>query len=409
VNVPVLGVDRLLADPRRFLGRARRVALLANQASLTGAGRTTLEALLASPDLELVALLTPEHGWSGFEDDAIPIPDRRHPAFGLDQHSLYGPRRRPDADVLRSLDAVVVDVQDVGVRCYTYAASVALLLEAAAETGTRVAVCDRPNLLGARVDGPALDPVRRSFLAYLDVPYQHGLTIGELARFHAGSALAGGVDLRVVPLSGWSRGDPPPTPWVPPSPGLPTLDAVRLYPGLVLLEGCNLSEGRGTPLPFGLIGAPWLEGYALAASLNALGLPGLLFRPLSFRPVTDSYRGEVCHGVQAHVTDAAALRPLSAFVRVLAHVREAHPSFAWEDAGGRPWAQDEGAGEVWHEPTSGPLIDGLTGSADVRALVESEREVDDVEAAWREAGHHHLSSSAAWSLYGRTASRGDPS
>ena len=254
-----LGIDALLADPGRFLGGARRVALLANQASLTGDGRTTLEALRAHPDVEIKALLTPEHGWSGFEDDATPVPDATHPTAGLAQHSLYGPRRRPDAAVLRSLDAVVVDVQEVGVRCYTYATSLALLLEAAAESGTRVVVCDRPNLLGGRVDGPALDPRLRSFLGYLDVPFQHGLTIGELASLYAATALAGRVDLTVAPLEGWSRDDPVRGPWVPPSPGLPTLASALTYPGIVLLEGCNLSEGRGTTLPFQLIGAPWLD------------------------------------------------------------------------------------------------------------------------------------------------------
>jgi uncharacterized protein YbbC (DUF1343 family) len=394
-----LGIDALLADPRRFLGSARRVALLANQASLTLAGRTTLEALLAAPEVEVVTLLTPEHGWSGFEDDATPVPDRHDPTSGLAHHSLYGPRRRPDSAVLRAVDAVVVDVQEVGVRCYTYATSVALLLEAAAETGTRVVVCDRPNLLGPRVDGPALDPERRSFLAYLQVPFQHGLTIGEAARLHAATAVSGGVDLRVAPLVGWSRGDPPPRPFVPPSPGLPTLDAVRLYPGLVLLEGCNLSEGRGTTLPFALLGAPWLEGYALARELNALSLPGLLFRPLSFRPASDTHAGEVCHGVQLHPLDPAALRPVAAVVRVLRHVRERHAAFAWVDAATRTWARAPGAGAPWHEPVEGPLVDGLTGGDDVRALVEGRLDWRDVEAAWAGAATAHRASMPSWSLY----------
>jgi len=188
------GIDALLAEPGRFLD-GRRVALLANQASLTGAGAPTLEALRASPGIELVALLTPEHGWSGFEDDATPVADRRDPRTGLPLVSLYGPRRRPSAEVLRSFDAVVVDLQDVGVRCYTYATTVALLCEAAAETGTRVVVCDRPNPLGRRVDGPPLDPALRSFLGYLDVPFQHGLTIGALL---AQATRGLGVDLRVA-------------------------------------------------------------------------------------------------------------------------------------------------------------------------------------------------------------------
>ena len=386
----LLGIDVFLAEPERFLGGARRVALLANQASLTADGRTTLEALRAHPDLELVALFTPEHGWSGFEDDSTSVPDAEHPTAGLAQHSLYGPRRRPDAAALCSVDAVVVDVQEVGVRCYTYATTLALLLEAAAETGTRVVVCDRPNLLGPRIDGPALDPALRSFVGYLDVPFQHGLTIGELATLHAGTALRGAVDLAVAPLRGWSRGDPVRGPWVPPSPGLPTPAAAVAYPGLVLLEGCNLSEGRGTTLPFQLLGAPWLDAYALARELNDLALPGLRFRPLAFRPTSDTHAGVVCNGVHLLIDDAAALRPLAAVTRVLACVRAAHDAFAWLDAAAMPWASDPAAGEPWFNPVRGPLVDALTGSAEARAIVDGRRSRDDVHARWAESARAHV-------------------
>jgi uncharacterized protein YbbC (DUF1343 family) len=369
------GIDVLLADPGRFLD-GRRVALLANQASLTGAGAPTLEALRAARGVELVALLTPEHGWSGFEDDATPVADRRDPRTGLPLVSLYGPRRRPSSEALRSFDAVVVDLQDVGVRCYTYATTVALLCEAAAESGTRVVVCDRPNPLGARVDGPSLDPALRSFLGYLDVPFQHGMTIGALLA-HATRGL--GVDLRVA------VGDPTRQErfFVPPSPGLPTREAVRLYPGLVLLEGTNLSEGRGTTLPFQLLGAPWLEGYALADALNRLDLPGLLFRPLTFRPRSDRHAGEVCHGVQLHVADARALRPLESVARVLAHVRATHDAFAWRDAAAMPWSDHPDAGEPWFEPVRGPLVDALVGDASVRRVIDGELAWEDAVAGWR--------------------------
>jgi len=372
------GVDALLADPGRFLD-GRRVALLANQASLTVDGTPTLEALRAAPGVELVALLTPEHGWSGFEDDATPVDDRRDPRTGLAVHSLYGPRRRPSADVLRTLDAVVVDVQEVGLRCYTYATTAALLCEAAAETGTRVVLCDRPSLSGPRVDGPMLDPALRSFLGYLDVPFQHGRTIGEVV---AGGTRHLVVDLHVAPVIGWARGDPPPRPFVPPSPGLPAPEAVALYPGLVLLEGTNLSEGRGTTLPFQLIGAPWLEGYAFARALAALELPGVRFRPVTFRPRSDRHAGVVCEGVQLHVTDAAALRPLEAVVRILAHVRAAHPEFAWTNAATLPWARLPGAGEPWFEPVRGALVDALLGDASAREVVDGARPWDEVAAVW---------------------------
>lgn len=372
------GVDTLIADPGRFLD-GRRVALLANQASLTADGNSTLEALRSAAGIDLTALLTPEHGWSGYEDDATPVADRHDARTGLPLVSLYGPRRRPAPEVLRAVDAVVVDLQEVGVRCYTYAATVALLCEAAAEAGTPVVVCDRPNLLGPRIDGPMLDPARRSFLGYLPVPFQHGRTIGDLIAF-ATRDLA--VDLRVAPMAGWSDGDPPPPPFVPPSPGLPTLEAVRLYPGLVLLEGTNLSEGRGTTLPFQLLGAPWLDAYGLAAALTALDLPGLRFRPLSFRPSAGKHAGDLCHGVQLQVVDAGALRPLEAVVRSLAHVRSTYAAFAWVDAGTMPWVDHPDAGAPWFEPVSGPLVDALMGDGSVREVIDGTRGWAEAAAAW---------------------------
>jgi uncharacterized protein YbbC (DUF1343 family) len=380
-----LGIDVLLADPGRFVD-GRRVALLANQASLTGDGSPTLEALREAPSLELVALLTPEHGWSGLEDDATPIEDRRDPRTGLPLWSLYGPRRRPAAAALRSVDAVVVDLQEVGVRCYTYATTVALLVEAAAETRTPVLVCDRPNLLGPRIDGPALDPALRSFLGYLDVPYQHGLTMGALLAFTLGRQHP---HLRVAPMEGWQPGARLPAPFVPPSPGLPTAEAVALYPGLVLLEGTNLSEGRGTTLPFQLMGAPWLDGYALARELSRLELPGLRFRPVTFRPRSDRNAGELCQGVQWHVVEPQALRPLEAAVRVLTHVRERYEAFAWTDAAAMPWAEHPDAGAPWHEPARGALVDALVGDASVRSVVDGGRTFEAVAAEWQTVAERH--------------------
>lgn len=380
------GVDELLAAPGRYLP-GKRVLLLANQASLAADGRPTLEALRTHPDVEVVGLLTPEHGFSGYEDDATPIADRRDARTGLALHSLYGPRRRPRPEVLAGADAVVIDVQEVGVRCYTYATTAALVCEAAAEAGTPVVICDRPNLLGPRVDGPALDPARRSFLGYLDVPYQHGRTLGEVV---AWGTRGSGVDLTVV------TGEPAASerPFVPPSPGLPTREAVALYPGLVLLEGTNLNEGRGTTLPFQLLGAPWLDGYALAAELNELRLPGLLFRPVDYVPRSDTHAGVRCGGVQLHVVDASALRPLTALVRVLAHVRARHPSeFAWGAAADKPWSSLPGAGEPWHEPVTGHLVDALVGDDSVRRVVDGALPLEAAEAEWARAAGE---SEAAW-------------
>lgn len=397
---PVLGVDRFVDDPVGHAGGAR-LALLTNQAAVLSDGRPTLEALRASPHAELVRLFTFEHGFSGFGEDARPVADDDDPRSGLPRFSLYGPRRRPDPSLLDDLDAVVVDVQEVGVRAYTYATTVALLLEAAAVARTRVVVCDRPNLLGPRIAGPPLDPAHRSFLGYLNVPFQHGLTLGEAMRVHAAGAM-GGADLTVVPLGGWRRDRPSdPGAFVPPSPGLPSRDAVALYPGLVLLEGVNLSEGRGTPLPFSLLGAPWLEGYALAEALNRMALPGLWARPLDFRPESGPFADRTCHGVQLHVTDVSEVRALEAGVRILAHLRERHDAqLVWRDAADMPWSRHPDAGRVWHEPSRGALIDGLAGNTEVRGVVDGQRSLDDALDAWRGAGAAFAETAGPSLLYG---------
>lgn len=379
---PVLGIDRLVADPGAWL-RGRRVALLANQASLTSDHRLSADALAAALDGGLAALLTPEHGASGLEEDATAVPDGRDARTGLPVISLYGPRRRPGAEHLRGLDAVVVDLRDVGVRCYTYAATVALLLEAAAETGTEVLLCDRPAPLGGRVDGPALEPARRSFLAYLDVPFQHGLTLGELALLHA--RRMGGAPLRVLAVEGWRRGDPDPATFVPPSPGLPSPSAVALYPGLAALEGTGLSEGRGTPLPFELVGGPDVDGHALARELNDLVLAGVWARPVAFRPDAGKLAGRSCGGVQLHVSDASVLRPLELGAALLRRLRDAG-RVTWRASRAMPWAAQQGAGQPWHEPVAGLLVDALLGDDSFRAVAEGR--LSFAEAAERWEGQH---------------------
>lgn len=376
------GIDRLLEAPEAWTG-GRRVALLANQASLTYDGCPTLDALRAHPRVDLAALFAAEHGWSGFGPDATPVADDRDVRTGLPVHSLYGPRRRPDAGQLTDLDAVVVDLVEVGVRCYTFAASVALLLEAAADTGTRVVVCDRPARLGGDVRGPMLDPALRSFLGYLPLPYQHGLTLGEIARWYASTHLGGGVDLVVVPAAEGRIAPSRAGPWVPPSPALSTREAFLLYPGLVLLEGTNLSEGRGTPLPFQLIGAPWLDGYELAEAIQAMSLPGLLARPVDFVPESGPYEGRACHGVQLHVVEPGQLDALTAATAILSHLRASRAAFSWVGADTQAWRHHPDAGQPWHEPGQGPLIDWLTGSDELRLAIDGQRDPGALRRAWR--------------------------
>lgn len=378
--------------------RGERIGLLANQASLLS-GRPTLQLLRTELGARLVALFAPEHGWTGFGEDALPMPDAVEGYTGLPVHSLYGPRRGPPPHLLSELDTVIVDLQDVGVRCYTYAASLALLLESAAAAGVRVVVLDRPNLLGPKTAGPMLEPGLRSFLAYLAVPFQHGLTLGELARWNSRTALECAVDLEVVTVPGWRRNQPRAGLFVPPSPGLPSHEAVTLYPGMVLLEAVNLSEGRGTPLPFQLLGAPWLEEYKLAKELASLELPGLLFRPLTFVPESGPFAREACRGVHIHIVDPEQVSAFEALVRVLTFLYSQYEDFTWVDAATMPWSGSPDAGEAWHEPVEGPLVDGLTGSTEVRTLVEGHLDLDERIALWREQSREFLEEASRDLLY----------
>jgi uncharacterized protein YbbC (DUF1343 family)/N-acetylglucosamine kinase-like BadF-type ATPase len=394
--VAVAGIDRLVAEPAGLAGD--RIGLLVNEASLTAGHRPTVEALRDVLGRRLTVLLTPEHGLSGLEEDATAVPDGTDARTGLPVASLYGPRRRPDRGLLEDLDAVVVDLRDVGVRCYTYATTVALLLEAARETGTRVVVADRPAPLGPWLDGPALEPSRRSFLGYLDVPFVHGLTLGELARHHARAL--GGAPLEVVAVGGWRRGDGQGGAFVPPSPGLPSRAAVALYPALVALEGTDLSEGRGTPLPFELAGGPGVDGHALAAELNARSLAGVWARPVTFRPESGKLAGEVCGGVQLHLDDAdGPLRPLQLAAELLGALHR-RDRLAWTRAAAMPWAGGRGAGEPWYEPVEGLLVDALVGDDSLRAVVEGRRAFDEAAAGWAEGHARFLDDVDGVLLYG---------
>lgn len=366
----MLGIDRLLQDIGWL--QNQRVGLLSNQAALTSTRQPTLETLW--PYLSL--LLSPEHGFSGLEEDATPVADTC--LNGLRVLSLYGSRRKPDLEALGSIDTLIVDLPDVGVRCYTYATTLALTLEVAAKAGTRVVVCDRPNPLGPQVDGPLLEAEQRSFLGYLPLPYRHGLTMGQIAAWYNTTALDNQVDLRVLPCQDHTGDDP----WIPPSPGLLTRTAVLCYPGWVWLEGTNVSEGRGTLLPFQILGAPWLNGAELAHRLNQLDPGGVRFRPLAFMPKSGKYVGEHCEGVQVHLVDAEALEPLRLGALVLQELRE-YEAFRWRRAEEMPWRRPEGANPAAYEPESGYLLDYLLGSTSLREALEDGADWASLLEKWR--------------------------
>jgi len=370
-----LGLEALADEGALLAGR--RFALLANQASVTARLEPAWR-VLAGCGGTLVRLFAPEHGLYGFAQDMEAVGDAAADAVGVPVRSLYGASAAslaPAPEELAEVEAVVVDLPDIGCRYYTFAATMAYVMAACAAAGVEVIVCDRPNPLGGVIlEGGAVMPGFRSFVSELPVPVRHGLTLGELAlwlREERHPELA----LTVVPCRGWGRRawwDETGLPWVAPSPNMPTLTTAAIYPGACLVEATNLSEGRGTTRPFQLIGAPWLDGEALAGRLNERQLPGCRFRACRFRPEFGKWAGEVCGGVEWHVVDRAAMRPLVTGVILLKEARSLAPErFAWRR-------------EPYEFVTDLPAIDLLTGSPAARAVIEGRGEEGELFAAWEE-------------------------
>lgn len=326
-----LGTD-VLFDRQLLTGRT--VGLVCNPASVD-ARYTHVLTRAAAAGVTVGAIFGPQHGLqSNVQDNMIETPHGLDAARRVPVYSLYSETREPTAEMLRGLDALVIDLQDVGTRIYTYIYTMANCLRAAARLGVPVIVCDRPNPIdGITVEGPMLRPGFESFVGQFPIPMRHGMTIGELARLfneHFGI----GAKLEVVAMDGWRRTDyfdQTGQAWVLPSPNLPTLDAAVVYPGTVLFEGTLVSEGRGTTRPFELIGAPWVgTPEAFAEALNAQGLPGVHFRAHTFEPTFQKHARVPCGGVQVHVMDRASFRPVETGVVLIDAFRRADPSaFSW--------------------------------------------------------------------------------
>jgi uncharacterized protein YbbC (DUF1343 family)/CubicO group peptidase (beta-lactamase class C family) len=322
------GLDALAAEGFARL-HGRRVGLVTNQTGVDAQGRRGADLLAAAPGVKLVALFAPEHGLAGQAD--AKVPHERDAATGLPVWSLYGAERRPTAEMLAGIDTLVFDVQDVGVRYYTYLTTLVYLLEEAERRSLRVVVLDRPNpITGRVVEGPVMDPDLRSFTAPHPIAVRSGLTIGEFARMVAAERRLA-VDLTVVPLEGWSRSrwfDETGLPWVNPSPNIRSPRQALLYAGIGLLEQTNVSVGRGTPWPFEVVGAPWVaRPRDLADALNARGLAGVRFEPASFAPGESVYAGQTLGGVRFVVTDRDALRPVAVAFALARELRARHPQF----------------------------------------------------------------------------------
>jgi uncharacterized protein YbbC (DUF1343 family) len=327
------GLDRCVADPPSAL-RGARLGLLMNQASVDGSFRYACDLLAAKFPGQLAAIFSPQHGlWCEEQANMIESGHSRYEPLDLPIYSLYSETRQPTAEMLAGLDCFVIDLQDVGTRVYTFAWTVHNCLKACAAAKIPVVILDRPNPIGGNIaEGPLLAPGFESFVGQASIPLRHGLTLGELALL-LNTEQQIGASLEVVSMSGWSRGmhfDETGRAWVPPSPNMQRTTTATLYPGQVLLEGTNLSEGRGTTIPFELIGAPFIDPHELAHSLTTADLPGLTLRPLRFVPTFDKFQGERCGGIAIHITDAQAVRSVTATVQILAAIHHLYPAqFAW--------------------------------------------------------------------------------
>jgi uncharacterized protein YbbC (DUF1343 family)/CubicO group peptidase (beta-lactamase class C family) len=312
------GIDVLRAGGFTAL-KGKRVGLVTNHTGRARDGATTIDLLHKAPEVKLVALFSPEHGIRGILD--AKVPSETDERTGLPIHSLYGETRRPTAAMLDGLDAIVIDLQDIGTRFYTYMTTMAYVLEEAAKRGIAVTVLDRPNPIGGvQIEGPMLDPGAIAFTSYFSMPIRHSLTLGELARlFNAENKI--NANVTVVPMRGWDRDrwfDETGLPWINPSPNMRNLLQATVYPGIGAIEGTNISVGRGTDTPFEQIGAPWVDGVQLAEALNARAIPGIRFYPVRFMPLSSKYAKEECQGVFLVVTDRAALRPVRLGIEVAA-------------------------------------------------------------------------------------------
>ena len=329
------GVEVFVENPPEVV-RGKRVGLITNHSGMDRQRRATIDLLRAMPELELVALFSPEHGIRGVAESRVE--SGVDEATGLPVHSLYSDTRKPTPEMLEGIEALVYDIFDVGVRQYTYESTLALAMQAAAEKGIPIVVLDRPNpVTGTIVEGNILEPGFESFVGIYPVLSRHGMTVGELARMYNAEHDIG-ADLTVVPVEGWTRGmwyDETGLPWVNPSPNLRRLEAVIHYPGTVFFEAINVSEGRGTDTPFEHVGAPWLKNEEVAAEMNALGLPGVRFEPVEFDIAEGArkYPGEHVKGVRFVITDRETYRPIEASLLMIELIRRLHPDeFEWRGA-----------------------------------------------------------------------------
>lgn len=369
------GLARLASEGSSLLD-GRRIGLLVNATSVDVQLRHAIDVLRARHDLTITALFGPEHGVRGDAQDMISVDAARDARSALPIHSLYGTTAEslaPTAAMLDDIDVLVYDVQDVGSRYYTFVWTMVLAMRACAKAGKAFCVLDRPNPIGGvHLEGGLIAPGFESFVGLVSCPNRHGMTAGEIARWrHTVEKLD--LDLVVLSMRGWQRDmrfDHTGLPWVLPSPNMPTPDTALVYPGMCLVEGTDLSEGRGTTRPFELAGAPYLDGHRLAADLTAMALPGVMFRPAIYTPMFQKHHGKPCGGVQLHVTNPETFRPYRTGVAFLKACYDQSPaSFRWR-------------AQAYEFVDKIPAIDLLAGGDALRKGIESGASLDDLTARW---------------------------
>ena len=322
-----IGIDVFLnKHAKQFKGK--RVGLVTNLTGVNKQLESTIDLLYRHPDIQLTALYGPEHGIRGDAKEGEKVESTRDEKTNLPVYSLYGETRKPTKEMLEEIDVMVFDLQDIGSRYYTYIYTMAYVMEACGENNIEMVVLDRPNpVSGLKREGSVVDEHYKSFIGLVPIPNRHGLTIGELALLFK-NEFDYACDLTVIPMQGWKRSmyyEETDLIWIPPSPNTTSIDMCILYAGTCLIEGTNLSEGRGTTQPFEVVGAPFINGQQLAETFNQRNLPGIIARPVSFKPTYQKFEDEMCYGVQLHIVDRETIEPLKSMIYLLLDIANMYP------------------------------------------------------------------------------------
>jgi uncharacterized protein YbbC (DUF1343 family) len=386
----ITGLERVLKEPALLAGTGR-LGLLYNQASVDSHFRIAPDLINMAFPRSLAALFGPQHGVGGTEQDNMRETGHgTHPRLGIPIFSLYSQTRRPSAEMLADVDTVLIDLQDVGTRVYTFATTVLFMMEACAAAGKKALILDRPNPInGLLVEGNVLDPAYSSFVGPFPIPMRHGLTLGELMTLY-NEEYGIKCDLKIVPMAGWNRNEyfeETGLPWVLPSPNMPLVETAVVYPGQVILEGTNLSEGRGTTRPFEIFGAPFLKPDRVREVLDSEALRGAILREVDFKPAFNKWAGELCRGFQIHVTDRNVFRPYRATLAIISALLKLYPEdFKWSHP---PY-------EYVHDKLP---IDIILGDDRVRRDLEQGSPVLDMEKEWQSEVLRFIKTRSRFLLY----------